>query len=212
MTRSILVGVGGCLSFAFWSVSLVGCKSSSSAPQIETARSSIERIVDPQVPAADSATLAADNALFAFAAYRQLLGRNVNLLFSPASLSIALAMAYAGAATATAAEMAQALHFTLPPAQLHPAFNALDQALAARGGGFHAADGGPMRLRLVNSLWAERTYVFRADFLDTLAANYGAGVNLVDFWNASRYRAGGRDRGGHGRRRWRAAGGPLLPR
>jgi serpin B len=144
----------------------------------------VQRIANPQVPAADSTTLASDNAAFAFAAYQQLIATNTNLVFSPASISIALAMTYAGAATTTATEMASALHFTLPPAQLHPAFDALDQTLASRGQGFLGADGGPMQVNITNALWAEKTYTFEADFLDTLAENYGAGVNLLDFLNA----------------------------
>jgi serpin B len=56
----------------------------------------------------------------------------------------------------------------LPPDRLHPAFNALDQTLASRGQGQPGADGGPMRVNIVNALWAERTYTFRSDFLDTL--------------------------------------------
>jgi serpin B len=153
------------------------------SPDIVTAMSAIQRIADPQVPAADSATLASDNAAFAFAAYRQLIitHGNLNLVFSPASISIALAMTYAGAASTTATEMAQALHYTLPPARLHAAFNALDQALVSRGQGFLGGDGQPMQVDITNALWAEQTYSFRADFLDTLAANYGAGVNLLDF-------------------------------
>ena len=155
-----------------------------SAADIVTAMSSLPRVVDPQVPVADSTTLASDNAAFAFAAYKQLITTNTNLIFSPASISIALAMTYAGATGNTASEMAQALHFSLPPAQLHPAFNALDQALASRGQGKLGADGGPMRLHIVNAVWAERTYTFKMSFLDTLAANYGAGINLLDFINA----------------------------
>ncbi len=155
-----------------------------SAPDLVTAMSSVQRIADPQVPAADITTLASDNAAFAFSAYQQLITTNTNLVFSPASISIALAMTYAGAATTTATEMASALHFTLPPARLHPAFNALDQTLASRGQGFLGGDGGPMQVDIVNALWAEQTYIFRSDFLDTLAENYGAGVNLLDFVNA----------------------------
>ncbi len=156
------------------------------APSLDfgVAASSIPRIADPQVPAADLATLASDNAAFAFAAYQKLAATADNLVYSPASLSIALAMTFAGAAGTTASEMAQALHFTLPPARLHPAFNALDQTLASLEEGYPGADGGPMRLRIVNSLWAEETYAFKSDFLATLAANYGAEVNLVDFINA----------------------------
>jgi serpin B len=155
-----------------------------SSPDIVTTMSAVQRIADPQVPAADSTTLASDNAAFAFSAYRQLIPTHTNLVFSPASISIALAMTYAGAATKTATEMAQALHFTLPPAQLHPAFNALDQALASRGQGFLGGDGGPMKVDITNAIWAQQTYTFRSDFLNTLAANYGAGVNLLDFITA----------------------------
>ena len=155
-----------------------------SAPDIAAAMSSIQRVIDPQVPVADSTTLASDNAAFAFSAYRQLIATNTNLIFSPASISIALAMTYAGAAGATASEMAQALHFGLPSAQLHPAFNALDQALSSRGQGKLGTDGGPMRLHIVNAVWAERTYTFKTAFLDILAANYGAGMNLLDFIGA----------------------------
>jgi serpin B len=155
-----------------------------SAPDLGTAMSSIQRVVDPQVPAADSTTLASDNTAFAFSAYKQLTAGNTNLVFSPVSISIALAMTYAGAAGNTASEMAHALHFSLPSPQLHPAFNALDQALASRGQGKLGADGGPMRLHVVNAVWAEQSYTFKTAFLDTLAANYGAGLNLLDFITA----------------------------
>ena len=184
MTRWIRPGTGCCVLSAFFFAALVGCGNGASVPKINTAKSSAQRIADPQVPAADSTTLASDNAAFAFAAYQQLITANTNLVFSPASISIALAMTYAGAATTTATEMAQALDFTLPPAQLNPAFNALDQALASRGQGFLGADGGPMQVDIANAIWAEKTYTFEADFLDTLAENYGAGVNLLDFVNA----------------------------
>ncbi len=162
----------------------VGMADAGSSPDIVTAMSAVQRIANPQVPAADSTILASDNAAFAFATYQQLIATNTNLVFSPASISIALAMTYAGAATTTATEMASALHFTLPPAQLHPAFNALDQTLTSRGQGFLGGDGGPMQVNITNAIWAEQTYTFRSDFLDTLAANYGAGVNLLDIVNA----------------------------
>jgi len=152
---------------------------------LRSATTTVSRIVDPQVPTADATTLAADNAAFAFDVYQQLAQqlalKGKNLVFSPASLSIALAMTYAGAAGTTATQMAQTLHFSLPSAQLHPAFNALDQALASRGQGKLGADGGPMRVRIVNALWAEQTASFQSVFLDTLAANYGASMNLLDF-------------------------------
>jgi serpin B len=181
MTRSI---PATCVLSALLSATLAGCGDGTSAPGFDTASSPVQRIVDPQVPTADATTLASDNAAFAFDVYKQLVLTNTNLVFSPASISIALAMTYAGAAGTTASEMASTLHFTLPPAQLHPAFDALDLALTSRGQGKLGADGGPMQVNIVNALWAEKTYAFRSDFLDTLAANYGAGVNLLDFLNA----------------------------
>ncbi|HJX51472.1 MAG TPA: serpin family protein [Polyangia bacterium] len=185
MTRSTPAKTSCFVLSAIFSVALAGCGDTEKpAAKLDTAKSSVQRVVDPPVPAADSTTLASDNAAFAFAAYKQLIATNTNLIFSPASISIALAMTYAGAAGATATEMAQTLHFTLPPERLHPAFNALDQALASRGEGQLGADGGPMRLNIVNAAWAEKTYAFRSDFLDTLAANYGAGVNLLDFFTS----------------------------
>jgi serpin B len=185
MTHSIPARIGCCVLSALLSAALASCgDSGTSAPKVDSAKSSIQRVVDPQVPADDSNALASNNAAFAFDVYKQLILARSNLIFSPASMSIALAMTYAGAAGTTATEMAQTLHFTLPPERLHPAFNALDQALASRGQGQLGADGGPMRLNIVNALWAEKTYTFKSDFLDTLAANYGAGVNLLDFLHA----------------------------
>jgi serpin B len=162
----------------------LGCDSDDSKQNVDVAKSSAVRVTEPQVSAADSATFAADNQAFALAAYHALAPANQNLVFSPSSISIALAMAYAGAAGTTASEMAAALHFTLPAERLHPAFDAMDLALSSRGEGKLGADGGPMRVNVVNSAWAERTYTLKSDYLDVLASNYGAGVNLLDFVGA----------------------------
>jgi serpin B len=171
-------------SFALLSVVLQGCGSKDTNGQqqeIEPAKSSVLRVTNPQVSAEDTTTLANDNAAFALDAYHQLIATHDNLVFSPASISIALAMAYAGAAGSTASEMATTMHYTLPPERLHPAFDALDLALASRGEGKLGADGGPMRLHVVNAAWGERTYIFESTYLDTLAANYGVGLSLLDF-------------------------------
>jgi serpin B len=174
--------------FSTWpvAIAILGCGGAGKdeSVQVNVARSDLARVVDPQVPVDDAQTLAADNEAFAFAAYPLLMHGDDNLVFSPISISVALAMTYAGAAGTTAAEMAAALHFSLPPDRLHPAFDTLSLALAARGEGALGADGGPMRLLMVNATWAQPDYAFREDYLDTLAAYYGAGVNLVDFVKA----------------------------
>jgi serpin B len=81
--------------------------------------------------------------------------------------------------------MASALHFTLPQERLHPAMNALDHELASRSHTDTTWPGElPLRLVIANSLWAQVGLSFSVPFLDTLARNYGAGVNLVDFRHA----------------------------
>jgi serpin B len=167
------------------SIAISACGSGNNLPSFPQAKSAAQRVTDPQVSAADSATFASDNEAFALDAYHGMAASGDNLVFSPASISIALAMAYAGAAGTTASEMATALHFGLPPERLHPAFDALDLALATRGQDKKGADGGPMRVDVVNAAWAERTYTFLPVYLDNLALNYGAGVNLLDFVGAS---------------------------
>ena len=91
-------------------------------------------------------------------------------------------MTYAGANGTTASEMASTLHFTLPGAQLHPAFDKVDLALASDNQ--PGPNGGkPIALHVANSLWGEQNESFGGPFLDTLAVNYGAGLRLADFVN-----------------------------
>jgi serpin B len=152
---------------------------------VDQARSEKLR-VNPTVPEADRNALAAGNVGFALALHRQVsAGKYENLVFSPASISTALAMTFAGARGETETQMATALKFTLPQAQLHPAMNELDQTLAARGQGTSGADGKPFRLRMVNSAWADKQFTMLPAYLDVLAESYGAGVNLLDFVGAT---------------------------
>jgi serpin B len=110
-----------------------------------------------------------------------------NLVLSPSSIATALAMTYAGAAGATAEEMAATLHFTLQGAALHQAFNSLDATLLSRNFKDKDQDGRDVGvvLRTANSLWGQRDTRFEQAFLDGLAANYGAGIRLVDFKTAA---------------------------
>ena len=145
------------------------------APPGEILASDQARILSPNVSDADAAELAEGNATFAFDLYGIAAAEEGNLFFSPYSISIALAMTYVGAREETETQMADALEFTLPQEQLHPAFNALDLELAAR----NSDDG--VRLNVVNRLWGERTFTFLDTFLDTIAENYGASLSLMDF-------------------------------
>ena len=110
-----------------------------------------------------------------------------NVVFSPASIVTALAMTHAGAAGTTAEEMAGTLHFSLEGDALHQAFNSLDAALESRSWESKNAEGDDegVLLRTANSLWAQQDLAFEQSFLDSLAANYGAGVRLVDYKTAA---------------------------
>ena len=155
------------------------------APAVAVARSALVRNAAPVVTDADKSALVAGNTAFALDLHRVLASdpakRAENLFFSPHSISVALAMTYAGARGATATEMAAALRFGLTPERLHPAFDWLDLELMSRGQGAQGKDGQPFRLRVSNSLWGDGRSEFESAFLDTLALNYGAGMNLVDF-------------------------------
>jgi serpin B len=121
------------------------------------------------------------NNRFAFDLYGRLRDRPGNLFASPYSLSTALAMTYAGARGRTAEEMAATLHFSLPPADLHPAFAALDRQL-------HDGKGRRYKLAVANALWGQEGETFRPDFLRLLAENYGAGLRRVDFLSVEQAR------------------------
>jgi len=150
--------------------------------------SELERAA-PTASVADVAAVAAGNNAFAAAAYALLAAQEQgNLVYSPASIRLALAMTYAGAKGQTAAEMAEVLRFDLQGEALHAAFNALDQALASRNRVEPTLDDGVERkvqLSIANALWGQQGFTFVPEFLDILAADYGAGMRIVDFVEAT---------------------------
>ncbi len=171
-----------------------------SEQQPAAARSQLARDMNPSVTETELANLAKGNTAFALDLLRVVRQdssvANKNLFMSPTSISLALAMTFAGAEGNTAEEMAKALHFTLPRERLFPAFNALDLALRRRAetalaSAQREADAASppkaedFRLHVVNSIWGDKTIVFEAPFLDTLATSFGAGVYLADFVNAA---------------------------
>jgi len=140
------------------------------------------RALTPVVSSDDATQLAADNLAFGVDLYAQLRALNPgNFIFSQTSISLALAMLYAGAANDTSAQMATALHFTLPPERLHPAFDALDLALMAKPSG---ADANAFQLNIANSIWVQTGFSFLPSYLDLLAENYGAGLFVENFAGA----------------------------
>jgi serpin B len=147
----------------------------------ELLASDLNRDLAPDVDFATIDALTESNRAFAMDLYQELAVEDGNLFLSPHSISLALAMTYAGARGTTASEMATALHFDLPEAELHPAFNALDLELATREQLPPDVEGDPFRLSVVNQTFGQTGFGFETPFLDTLAVNYGAGMHLLDF-------------------------------
>ncbi|MEO6126194.1 MAG: serpin family protein [Ilumatobacteraceae bacterium] len=108
-----------------------------------------------------------------------------NLVFSPASIAIALAMTRAGAAGATATEMDAVLHVG-DPALFPSSMNALQLGFDERNQSIDmpgSDEPAEIVLSVTNSLWGQQGFGFENTFLDLLAVNYGAGVQLVDYRN-----------------------------
>jgi serpin B len=168
------------ISLSALTIACAGEDSPVPSQQPQQRHSSLSRDVAPAIAPADLTRLVADNTDFGLALHRAIAQPGVNSATSPFSVSEALAMTFAGAEGQTSTQIAQALRFSLPPAQLHPAFDALDLAITSRE---HAASPGqaPLKLRIANSLWGQRDFPILAPFLDTLAVDYGAGMSLVDF-------------------------------
>ncbi len=169
-------------------VSLAGCAKTETPAAYRVVKSAEKRITSPNVSDAQLSTLVKGNSDFAFLLYQTLKPREVgasgNMFFSPYSISSALAMTYAGAKGDTEKQIASALRFTLPQDQLHPAFNQLAIDLASRGQNAKGANGKSFSLNIANALWAQKDYTIQPAFLNILAQNYGAGMNLLDFIKA----------------------------
>jgi serpin B len=168
----------------FFSLVIFAILLSACRPSVDVAKSNLWRETKPQVSDADLATLVSGNNTFALDLYGSLRKNDGNLVVSPYSVSAVFGMAYRGARGETASQLASAFHFDLPEDRLHPAFNALDFGLAdATRVKLREMDKDldPPQLNIVNTIWAQQGFPFQTPFLDTLGANYGAGVHLADF-------------------------------
>lgn len=148
---------------------------------MEIVQSDLERNMAPQIETGELNSVVEGNNRFAFDCFRQLKTEQTNLFYSPVSISFAMAMSYAGANGNTEAEIANAMHFTLSEDRFNNAFNALDLVLTSEPAIPNPEMGEDIELHIVNSTWGQKDYVFQTPFLDIIAVNYGAGLNIVDF-------------------------------
>lgn len=166
---------------------VAGCSQTESdggKQEIGVAKSSLARDTSPSLSDAERTTFADDRAVFSVDLLKKVAEERAgkNVLVSPHSASIALAMTYAGAGGDTKPAMAKALHFTLPDDRLHAAFNATDLALASRQHEAKYEGAGAVQISSANSLWSQNgAGSYEPAFLDTLARDYGTGINLLDF-------------------------------
>jgi serpin B len=137
------------------------------------------RAVQPNDP---TTALVQGNGEFALDLYAKLSQGKGNRFLSPASISTALAMTYAGAEGETALQIAKALHFTLPPDQLHPAFHRLIAELHSRNSAPSSPNQGPdVQLLMANALWCQSGERILSDFQKRVEVNYRGGLYPVDF-------------------------------
>jgi serpin B len=103
-----------------------------------------------------------------------------NVVFSPTSIACALAMARAGARGDTAAEMDAVMHAAGADAG---AMNSLELSLDKLAGVYKDVldKDQNVSLHVANAPFAQQGLALEQPYLDTLAANFGAGLRLTDF-------------------------------
>ncbi|HUG47651.1 MAG TPA: serpin family protein [Candidatus Limnocylindria bacterium] len=145
---------------------------------LQEIRAERERAPLGAVDPASLASVAAADATLGFELYRLLAGDGGNLFLSPYSISTALSMTYAGARAETELELARLL--SVPDdIDWHAARNELELRLIAER---RAPEGmTPLTLEPTNAVFGQQGFPFEVAYLDTLAAYYGGGMQLVDF-------------------------------
>jgi serpin B len=172
-----LIAAAGLTALLALSPALMSCGGDSAAAA-EVLESDAPR-AEAQV--ADGAAAAAALEAFTADLYAVLAREDGNLVFSPYSAMIALAMTRAGAAGETLAQMDAVLH-AAEAGDLDAGFNALDQAIESRAGQYQLGEETvDLELSTANQLWGQVGFPFHEAFLNVLAAQYGAGMRLLDF-------------------------------
>ena len=138
-------------------------------------------INDPNASQDDLEDHADDINEFALDLYRKLAQQDGNLIYSPYSIYQAFLMVYAGANAETKAEIAEVLDIDADEGEdVHNLMNALNVLLTTPPANLDE-DAQPLEFNVANALWVQQDIEFEKDFLDTLSANYNAGLRLVDF-------------------------------
>ena len=149
---------------------LAACKGT---PKLDEEMSSLSRITNPSVPAGDASSLVAGNTTFASQLHRGLMNAlDGNVVYSPYGISFNMAMLREWLPPDEKAGLDAALGFSLPDAQLDPAWDALDLSLTSVQG--KTADGSGQQFFTASAIWTLAPVT--PGYLDTLAQYYGTGV------------------------------------
>ena len=161
--------------------------SSDAAPQpqnIVTAKSQQTHIAQPDISDSDYQSVIGATNQFGFDLFHNVVATDTtNIVFSPTSTVYALAMTYLGARDNTQTQLASNLHDTLASEVFHTGLNRLSIELASRNIAPHTTIYGEqsLSLSLVDAIWVQQNYTLLSSYLDALAVNYDAGINLLDF-------------------------------
>ena len=96
-----------------------------------------------------------------------------NIFFSPFSISSALAITYEGARGTTADQIRSVFSFPQDSAVMRQGFLGLDTGIGNGDANY--------TLKTANALWAEQSFPFLADYIDTSVRWYSADVMNLDF-------------------------------
>jgi serpin B len=125
---------------------------------------------------ADSALPGSFTSRLGFALYRELLGTQGNLFFSPLGIANALVMAQAGAGGSTHREIEEVLHCEGAGDTLVAQISALNRELRGQGSEHEAT-----RLSLANALWVQTGYPIHPAYVASLSEGLNAEARNVDF-------------------------------
>ena len=155
---------------------LAGCTGTPDSAGTETATPTPVQNVSETGSAVESVVNA--NDMFAFDIYKKLASEeneDDNLFLSPFSISSALALTYEGAKGETADQIKSVFYF---PDNI----NTLRYGYQDVNAGINAGDP-DYELNVANALWAEETYPFLEDYINTAETYYSANTTNLDFIN-----------------------------
>jgi serpin B len=125
----------------------------------------------------ETAKLATRSNAFAFDLYSRVRSAPGNLALSPASITSALAMTWGGARGQTEVEMRTVLHLDGTPDAVMTAWGSLSRSLQDPSR--------PLKLRIANRLFGDKTVAFNADYIERTRAAFDAPLEPVDFKTAA---------------------------